>query len=103
MSKNKQPFRKLRLRLRVDEITPLLQITENFAKREVRGTVDGEYPQHYAIQFTGKKINAMDDAGIMEGTFSTFICYVNGRKVTKDDGTEMYFNSIDFHEVEVEE
>jgi len=100
-TETKQPFRKLRLRFRVEEITQEETIGERFKKREVRGVVDGEYPQHYSVQFSGKKLNAMDEEGIMEGTYCTMICFVNGRKIEKE-GKSMYFTSIDFHEFESE-
>jgi hypothetical protein len=96
---SKQAFRRLRLRLRVEEVTPEIQVSERFSKRSLRGVVDGEYPQHYEVQFTGKKMNEIDNA--MEGTFVTVIAFVNGRKIEKE-GKGMYFTSIDFHEFENE-
>lgn len=98
-SNNKQVFRRLRLRLRVEEVTPEIQVSERFSKRSLRGVIDGEYPQHYEVQFTGKKMNDAD--GVMVGTFVTIIAFVNGRKIEKD-GKSMYFTSIDFHEFENE-
>lgn len=69
----------LKVRVKVEEIRPKKQITEKFAKAEMVGIVEGEYPEEFLFEFPNQKAELLED--IIEGTYVTVHANVRTNRV----------------------
>jgi len=67
------------MRLKILEIGEVVNVTDNFKKREVVGIVEGEYPEYYKFEFVQKNVGIPED--FMENTYATIHFNLKGRKV----------------------
>lgn len=81
---------------KIYKISPVIQVTEKFAKRililDDSTERNGDfYPNYISFEFTGDKMNMLDQYA--PGQMVTVEGFVNGRKYINKAGTEDFFNS----------
>lgn len=89
------------LRVKAESVGDVIEVGANgFKKRELIGVQEGEYPQHFKFEFTGDKMDLLND--VMEGMYYTIHYNLRGRKVeAKEKGKDdMYFTSLNGWKVE---
>jgi len=87
---------KLRLKI-VDTEADSFESEKGFKKQSIIGVIEGEYPEHYKIDFLKEKTKLVDE--LIEGTYQTFHCNVKGRKVEKAEKEAMYFISLECYKI----
>lgn len=88
-----------KLRVKLENIGEVVEIgNKGFKKREVTGVVEGEYPENFKFEFTGKSID--DPEGFLPGTYATIHFNMRGRKVEKPGKDDMYFVTLNGWKIE---
>lgn len=82
---------------RVKSVSPVKQVTEKFAKRELILDIDGKYPQVLCFESSGDRNALLDDVG--EGDMVTVHFDLRGRQSTRDDRV---FNTLSIWKVNVD-
>lgn len=82
------------MRVKIEEIGEVIQVTDSFKKREVIGVTEGEHPQHFKFEFIQGKVDVPDN--FIPGTYATISFNMRGRKVEpKMKGQDtMYFTTL---------
>lgn len=80
------------MRVKIEEISETVQVTENFKKREVIGIMEGEYPQHFKFEFVQGKVDVPDS--FIPGTYATISFNIRGRKVDRVGEEPLYFTTL---------
>lgn len=91
---------KYEMRVKILEVGETENVTEKFAKREVVGMIEGEYPEYHKFEFVQGNVDLPDS--LIEGTYATIHFNIKGRKVeSKKKGEKpKYFTSLQGWKVE---
>lgn len=90
-----------KVRVKLDTIGDVVEVGNNgFKKREVVGTVEGEYPETFKFEFTGKAID--DPEGFLPGTYATIHFNMRGKRVESKvkGGDPMFFITLNGWKIE---
>lgn len=78
---------------KIELVTPEINVTDAYTKREVVVVTDEQYPQSICIEFSqGKCNNELDQLAV--GSNVTIGINIGGRKWVNPAGETKYFNSI---------
>jgi len=83
---------------KVKVITPTVQVSDSFKKREVVITTEETYPQDLKFEFTQDNCSKAD--GLQVGQLATIFFNLRGREWTNKEGKESYFVSLNAWKVE---
>ena len=91
---------RVKIRVKVEEIKPVKQITEKFSKAEMIGIVEGEYPEEYLFEFVNDKAKLLDD--VIEDTYVTVHANLRTNRVEPKEpgGEDRFFLSLQAWKVE---
>lgn len=77
---------------KVKVVSPEIQVSATFRKRELVVTTDEQYPQHIMIEFTQDKSDLLNNVAI--GDAVKVSINLGGREWVNPQGETKYFNSI---------
>jgi hypothetical protein len=86
---------KTSIRAKVTKVTEVMEVGANgFKKRELEVIIDGEYPEEFKIEFTGDKMDLLDE--VMEDMYYTIHYNMRGRRVAAKDESkpDMFFVTL---------
>jgi len=86
------------LRVKLEQVGEVEQVTEKFKKREIFGLLEGEYPEHYKFEFVQDKVDVPED--LIPGSYVTVHFNIKGRKVERE-GDTFYYTSLQAWKVDV--
>ncbi len=87
-----------KMRVKIVEVGDVEKVSDSFEKREVVGTIDGEYPEYHKFEFVQGKKDVPEDL-LVDG-YATIHFNIRGRKVEKDKKVS-YYTSLSGWKVEV--
>ncbi len=77
---------------KVKVVSPEIQVSATFRKRELVVTTDEQYPQHIMIEFTQDKSDLLNNVAV--GDAVKVSINLGGREWVNPQGETKYFNSI---------
>lgn len=77
---------------KVKVVSPEIQVSATFKKRELVVTTDEQYPQHIIIEFTQDKSDLLNNVTVGEAVKVSI--NIGGREWVSPQGETKYFNSI---------
>jgi hypothetical protein len=90
----------VKIRVKIEEIRPLKQVTEKFSKAELIGVVEGEWPEEFLFEFPNDKSKMLED--LIEGTYVTIHANLRTNRVAarNEDEDDKFFLSLQGWKVE---
>lgn len=82
-----------KLKGKIKVVTPTIQVSDKFAKRELVITTEEQYPQDVMFQFTQDKTALLDGFDVNRDVEVSF--NLRGREWTSPQGEVKYFNTLD--------
>jgi hypothetical protein len=77
---------------KVKVVSPVIQVSDSFRKRELVVTTDEQYPQNILIEFVQDKSDLLNNVAVGEAVKVSI--NLSGREWVSPQGETKYFNSI---------